>query len=337
MTTQDPNYPAATGPVVVAMLTYKRPDDLAEAIPQILQHTAAARPPAVLMVIDNDPAGSAADAVGAFADDGVRYVNETTPGIAAARNRAIDEVAADSLLIFIDDDERPCEGWLDLMLATYGRFQSAAVVGPVVSEYEIEPEEWIRVGRFFDRRRLPTGTEVDVAATNNLLLDLSQVHQLSLRFDEKFGQSGGSDTLFTRQLVRRGGAMIWCDEAVVIDKVPAGRLTRRWVLHRAFRSGNSWVRTSLALEASAWARLVVRLKATGIGGVRIAGGLSRVVLGLVTRSTGSRVRGIRTMARGGGMAAGAVGYVYQEYRRKAAVTPEPITAPKDTAVHRAAG
>ena len=36
-------------------------------------------------------------------------------------------------------------------------------------------------GRFFNRRRLPTGTEVDVAATNNLLLDLIQLHELGLR------------------------------------------------------------------------------------------------------------------------------------------------------------
>jgi succinoglycan biosynthesis protein ExoM len=323
VTTEQPIESTGNPPVVVAMLTYKRPADLAEAIPQILRHTAATTPPTTLMVVDNDPAGSAADAVAAFAADGVVYVNETTPGIAAARNRAIDEVAADTLLIFIDDDERPLDDWLTLMLATYQEYRSAAVVGPVISDYEVEPEEWIAAGRFFDRRRLRTGTAVDVAATNNLLLDLAQIHRFGLRFDEKFGQSGGSDTLFTRQLVRRGGQLIWCDEAIVIDKVPASRLTRRWVLHRAFRSGNSWTRTSLELAGSARQRLLVRLQTTGIGSLRLAGGLARAVRGLVTRSTGQRVRGIRTMARGAGMASGAFGYVYHEYRRK----PAAVTAP----------
>ncbi|MEO7377263.1 MAG: glycosyltransferase, partial [Nakamurella sp.] len=202
---------APVQPVVVVMLTYCRPDDLVEALPRILCHTEAAG--AALMIVDNDPEGSATSSMVAFGDR-VVYVNETRPGIAAARNRALDEAPADALLIFIDDDERPTEGWLERMLATFEEHRSAAVVGPVISEYEVEPDLWVAAGRFFDRRRLPTGTSVDVAATNNLLLDLTQVHSYGLRFDEAFGASGGSDTLFTRRLVKAGGRMIWCDEAV---------------------------------------------------------------------------------------------------------------------------
>jgi GT2 family glycosyltransferase len=299
------------------MLTYKRPTDLAEAIPAILEHTEQQTPPATLMIVDNDPAGSARDAVAAFVDRGVRYLNETRPGIAAARNKALDESPADALLVFIDDDERPCEGWLTLLLRTYERFRSAAVVGPVVSEYDTDPEEWITAGRVFDRRRLPTGSVVDVAATNNLLLDLSQVHAIGLRFDEEFGLSGGSDSLFTRQLHRSGGRLIWCDEAVVIDKVPVGRLTRRWVLQRAFRFGNSWTRTALVLADSPADRGRVRLDSTIRGLARVGGGAARVAGGLVTRNVGLRARGQRTVARGTGMVSGIFGYVYHEYRRPA--------------------
>lgn len=309
-----------TRPVVVAMLTYRRPADLAEALPRILAHTERAG--ATLLIVDNDPEGSAAATVAAVGGDGrpgrVGYVNETRPGIAAARNRALDEAPADALLIFIDDDERPTEGWLDLLLATWTTHRSAAVVGPVVSEYEVEPDRWVAAGRFFDRRRLPTGTAVDVAATNNLLLDLAQVHAHGLRFDEAFGASGGSDTLFTRQLVGAGGRMIWCDEAVVIDKVPASRVTRDWVLRRAFRSGNSWTRTSLEMASSMPRRTAVRGQTLGIGAARIGAGAAAVLLGTLTRNLARRVRGVRTLCRGAGMAAGAFGYVYQEYRRPSA-------------------
>ncbi|WP_111768327.1 glycosyltransferase family 2 protein [Nakamurella deserti] len=298
--------------VVVAMLTYRRPGDLSEALPRILAHTEAVG--ARLMVVDNDPEGSAEAAVAAFGGR-VWYVNETRPGIAAARNRALDEAPADALLVFIDDDERPTDDWLELLLATYRRHRPAAVVGPVVSEYDVEPDAWVAAGRFFDRRRLPTGTAVEVAATNNLLLDLAQVHRHALRFDEAFGASGGSDTLFTRRLVRAGGRMIWCDQAVVIDKVPASRTTRDWVLRRAFRSGNSWTRTSLELAAPGLRRTAVRGQSLGIGLVRIVAGSAAVVVGAVTGRLGRRVRGTRTVARGAGMAAGSFGYVYQEYRR----------------------
>jgi hypothetical protein len=269
-----------------------------------------------LLIVDNDPAGSASGAVSGLGDPRVQYVHEPKPGIAAARNRALDQCGDRGLLIFIDDDERPAENWLDSLLATQQRFAAAAVVGAVVSEYDVEPDEWIKAGRFFDRRRLPTGTRVDVAATNNLLLDLAQVHAIGLRFDERFGQSGGSDTLFTRQLAASGAALVWCDEAVVIDRVPATRLTRSWVLQRAFRSGNSWTRTSLTLATGRPGRLRVRMSCVGIGSLRLAGGGGRFLAGLVSGSLGLRVRGLRTIARGGGMVAGAAGYVFSEYKRK---------------------
>jgi GT2 family glycosyltransferase len=307
---------AGSKPIVVAMLTYRRPGDLAEAIPAILGHSTASVPAATLVVVDNDPQASARDTVEGFADRGVRYLHEPKPGIAAARNRALTSAPRGALLIFIDDDERPQDRWLELLLATYERHQSAAVVGPVISEYDVEPDEWIRAGRFFDRRRLPTGTRVDVAATNNLLLDLDQVDALGLRFDEKFGQSGGSDTLFTRQLVAAGGEIVWCDEAVVTDKVPAARLTHRWVLNRAFRSGNSWTLTSLELAGSVPQRLWLRSVAAALGLVRVVGGASRFVLGTLTGSIGHRARGHRTIMRGAGMVAGIFGYTYHEYRHK---------------------
>ena len=56
------------------------------------------------------------------------------------------------------------------------------------------------------------GTRVTVAATNNLLLDLPPIRAHGLDFDERFGLSGGSDTLFTRKLAKLGRLMLRCDE-----------------------------------------------------------------------------------------------------------------------------
>jgi GT2 family glycosyltransferase len=302
-------------PVVVAVLTYRRPVELAALLPE-LSRQASVRPAIRVLVVDNDPAASGSSVVAALNDDAVRYVHEPRPGIAAARNRALDEAASYDLLIFIDDDEWPNPTWLESMLDVHDQTASAAVVGPVISEYAAEPDPWIKAGRFFDRRRLPSGTQIDVAATNNLLLDLRQVRAFGLRFDEAFGISGGSDTLFTRELHQRGGTLVWCDEAVVIDQVPMERLTRRWVLLRALRSGNSWSRTSVKLSGSIVDRSLVRLRLTGRGVLRTASGTGQYVVGFVTRNTARRARGLRTAARGIGMLGGAYGYVYSEYRRK---------------------
>lgn len=301
--------------VVVAVLTYRRPDDLAELVPLLREQVGRADREASVLVVDNDPDGGARATVPD--QPWVRYVHETEPGIAAARNRALDEARAQGadLLVFLDDDERPCERWLPLLLERYDVDRPFAVVGPVVSQFTAPLEPWVEAGRFFDRRRLPTGTHVDLAATNNLLLDLHQVDALGLRFDARYGITGGSDSLFTRAAAQRGARMVWCDEAVVTDVVPTDRLTRRWVLRRAFRAGNTWTRTSLDLAPTSAARLAGAARMAALGAGRTVAGGARWAVGVVTRSLPHQARGARTAARGAGVLAGLAGARYAEYRR----------------------
>jgi cellulose synthase/poly-beta-1,6-N-acetylglucosamine synthase-like glycosyltransferase len=301
--------------VVIAVLTYRRPADLAELIPLLVDQALFSDDDVEILVVDNDPDGGAKGTLASYADNFVRYVHEPKPGIAAGRNRALDEAADADVLVFIDDDERPRDDWLQRLLEMYRRTQPAAVVGPVLSSYEHELDGWIRDGRFFERRRHASGAEVTVAATNNLLLDLHQIRQFGTRFDEEFGLTGGSDTLFTRHIVRAGGRLVWCDEAPVVDVVPASRLTREWVMKRAFRSANSWSRTSLALAPTPSSLLVTRLKLTASGLIRIVAGSAQALFGIVVGSRAHDARGRRTLTRGAGMVAGAWGHVYAEYAR----------------------
>ena len=308
MTTSSPH-------VTIGVLTYRRPDDLAALLPTLVEQARRSPIPVEVVVVDNDPDAGAAGLVTDFDREVVRYVHEPTPGIAAARNRVLDEAASSDLLLFIDDDERPVPRWLELMIGTWEEHGAAAVVGPVISEFSEEPDPWILGGGFFTRRRLPTGSAVSVAATNNLLLDLREVRRLGLRFDPDFGLSGGSDTLFTRELAASGGRLVWCDDAIVYDVVPAARLTRNWVLQRYYRSGNSWSRTSVRLTGSRIDRLVTRIRLTVSGGIRVLGGTATWLWGAVARSTPKHAGGLRTLNRGMGMVSGAWGHVYSEYRR----------------------
>jgi len=328
-TTPDPAAPVPGADVrlTVAVLTFRRPDDLDSVLPLLVAQAdsvgtlgVAAR----VVVVDNDPAGSARQrvergAVEALAATdgrvGVEYEHESVPGIAAARNRALDAGRDDELLVFIDDDERPSERWLLELVGLQRRTGAEAVVGPVQSEYAVPPEPYIVAGGFFERRRLASGTRVDVAATNNLLLDLAAVRRWGLRFDLALGQLGGEDTLFTRSIAARGGTLLWCAEAMVTDVVPADRVTRRWVLQRAYSSGNGWGLTSVMLAGRGPRRLVVRLRLTGQGLVRLAGGAARWATGVATGSLGRRARGLRTVLRGAGMVSGAWGSGYREYGR----------------------
>ena len=194
-----------------------------------------------------------------------KYLCESTPGIAAARNRALRAALADELLVFIDDDETPHGAWLSSLLNTHAEFRCAGVVGPVISNFDKPPDEWIRQGGFFERRRMPTGTNVNVAATNNLLLDVARIRRHGVWFDPSFGLSGGSDTLFSRKLSTLGEKIVWCDEAIVFDHVPASRISHRWVLLRSMRYGNSWSRSTLVMLESVAQRSVAR---SGLGNPR---------------------------------------------------------------------
>jgi glycosyltransferase involved in cell wall biosynthesis len=303
--------------LTVAVLTFRRPEQLDAALDAVAArvYECAGRADAEILVVDNDPAGSAR----AVAERGrvvpVRYVVESTPGIAAARNRALDESADRRLLVFIDDDEIAQPGWLGALLDTWEKTQADAVQGRLVTELPDGADPYIVAGGFFDRPVRATGTELPAAATFNLLLDLDTVRRLGLRFDADLGLSGGEDSIFTSLLVRGGGRIVACAESIAVDPLAPERATVAWVRGRAFAQGTVLQNTRLRLAASPVRRLVARL--TGIGGglTRILSGLLRAAAGLATRDLARRARGERVALRGLGVLARSVGYRHRTYRR----------------------
>jgi succinoglycan biosynthesis protein ExoM len=246
----------------------------------------------------------------------IDYVVEPTPGIAAARNRALDESAASDVLVFIDDDERPRPGWLVPLLETWRATGAAAVMGRVISEFDGELDPWVAAGQFFRRRDGDRSAGGHTAAAGNLLLDLGRVRALGVRFDERVGLGSGEDSLFSRELVRRGGSMVWCEESVATDVVPTSRMSRRWVLDRARSHGNAECLIDLYLADGPAARFGVRARNLPRGAVRIAGGGARYLAGLLLHSYRHQARGLRSAHRGLGIAAGAVGRSHLEYARE---------------------
>ena len=92
--------------VTLIALTYQRNADLAELLP-LLDAQARKCPDLTVdvLVVDNDPAAGASALVGSRAwPEIARYVHEPTAGIAAARNRALEETRDADVVVFIDDD-----------------------------------------------------------------------------------------------------------------------------------------------------------------------------------------------------------------------------------------
>ncbi|MCR2814209.1 MULTISPECIES: glycosyltransferase family 2 protein [Microbacterium] len=313
--------------MAICIPTYRRPEDLARLLASLPAVTATAIDEALcrevsVVVVDNDPAGSAADVI-VRTELPLRYLREATPGVAAVRNRALDEARDCDVVVFIDDDETPADpGWLAALLRTRRDHDADVVAGPVRTVVDGVLDPWVVAGGFFaraHRTHLQTGDAISAAASNNLLLDMSFVRQSRVRFDERFGRSGGEDSLFTSQLRARGARMVWCRDAGVLDHLPAHRQSRQHALHRTRGMAAAGVRVSLALaEDSRGRRVGVRARALAAALARMGSGTIRIAAATVSRSQGADAVGRRDLARGLGGIDGLAGRDHAYYGARAA-------------------
>lgn len=309
--------------VAVSLVTFRRPDNLPPLLTELLRQLDEAREllgfdfDGVVIVVDNDPLGSAArPALGL--DPRVRYVIETAPGVASARNRALATAADCDLLAFIDDDELPHRGWLAALVRTGIEHRADVVSGPVQSVFEGPLDPWVEASGTYlrsHRSHLATGDVIVRAATNNLLLDLNRLREWGVTFDARFGLTGGEDSFFSAQLHRCGARMVWCSEAVVDDLVPSSRATRSYNLRRRFSLSNAGGRVEV-LSADGLARLKARLICVSRGMAQIGLGASMVVRGRFGESLELRSQGERFVVGGLGVAAAGLGIAAVPYQRK---------------------
>jgi GT2 family glycosyltransferase len=302
--------------VSVCVVTYRRPVELAALLRSLgmLTFSESRRPRVEVVVVDNDPLGSAGvvcETVGREIRWPVRYLEEPKPGIAPARNRAVAAAEGHAdFIAFIDDDEVAEPSWLDELLHVQATYDADVVGGPVLPRYAPDLPEWARRSGLFERRRLPTGTGITHAATGNVLVRTTLFRELRRTFDERLALAGGEDTHFFLDAALRGYRLVWADEALAHELVPKSKSTARWILRRAFRVGITFSFCERDLNPSA--RTLALRVAKGVG--RIAHGLLLLPPALLS-GRGASLKAMRRICAGAGNLAGAVGIRYQEHRR----------------------
>ena len=307
--------------LAIGVVTYRRPDQVARLLGALarLDDPAPAAVVSRVVVVDNDPAGSARSAVekaAAAMDCDVVYEVEPEPGISAARNRVADLSSDCRLLAFIDDDEVPTPGWLKHLATVRAETGADLVAGPTLSVLPEGVPDWLEAAGVFDRPRLPTGASFAFAMSGNLLLDLRSTAALGSLFDNRFGLTGGSDTHLFMRARSAGLRMIWANEAEAHEYIPVDRANLGWILRRAFRAAS----TVGLCERDIYTgqrRLAVLTVRCGKGMVHALLGAATALRGLIQFRPATVVRGLRRMSSGAGMVAGAVGIRYVEYRRPA--------------------
>jgi glycosyltransferase involved in cell wall biosynthesis len=228
--------------VTVCICTYKRKHLLEPLLDKIEKQFREQPFDGSVVVVDNDRDGSARDSVFSFKETTaipVDYHIEPIQNISLARNRAILNTKG-NVIVFIDDDEFPGEGWLHHLYKTYKEYGAGAVLGPIKPCYEVDPPNWVIKGKLHERESFKTGTAITdsrYTRTGNVLISKNILDHSQAVFDPRFGRTGGEDTEFFRKKIHQRCVLIWCEEAPVYENIPPERLKRSYFLKRALLRG----------------------------------------------------------------------------------------------------
>jgi succinoglycan biosynthesis protein ExoM len=228
--------------LALCIATCKRPQGLAQLLEAVAALEPASEPLALkIVVIDNDPAGSAREVCERFRERlgcPLRYGIEPRRGIPFARNACLLQARDADLFAFLDDDGVPERDWLRQLVSQLLERQVDVVSGPIIYRFPSHTPEFISKSSVFKVQSHATGSPRSVAYTGNALFRRTVLERVNPWFDERLANSGGSDAHFFRRVARAGFAIVWVNEAIVYEIIPASRTNVPWIMKRSFRTGN---------------------------------------------------------------------------------------------------
>ncbi|RZJ00639.1 MAG: glycosyltransferase family 2 protein [Brevundimonas sp.] len=236
--------------VAIIVPTLRRPESLERALRSLFAQTGVGERVSAVVVVDNDPTGSAAATV-----DGLRtaspwplaYVHAPRPGVATARNAGLAASEA-PLIAFLDDDEAASPTWLSALIDAQAQTGADVVFGPITGRAP-DGADWLRpyLERFFGREGpAETGLIDEPYGCGNSLMVRATALPGATPFDTAADHVGGEDDALFAQIRARGGRFGWAADAWVEEFAPAHRATLRYALARAFAYGQGPSQTAAA-------------------------------------------------------------------------------------------
>ena len=267
-----------------------------------------------VLVVDNDPAFPpkiSLENLEGHVPFPVHLIEEERRGIPFARQAVVDHLEdSDAALVFIDDDEIADEEWLGNLVQVWRDTGAEIVTGPVHAVLPEDAPAWGHKSRTFDSwKTYRTGTEVGKAYTNNVLVDRKVLQKVQPAFDTDFRYTGSSDIHFFRRARSMGFRIVWCQEALVHEFVPASRLTLKWILRRGFRNGSGDTISRLKNRRSVGTVLQVLVLAAA----RFGAGIGSITLGSLVSGWPQLIKGIRRVASSVGTLFGLWKVNHNEY------------------------
>ncbi len=225
----------------VCIATYKRPSNLKDLIFSIEKQSMPDGGKIEIIIVDNDPEGSAKDIVNDIKESfkvPILYFDQSIKNISLTRNVAVKNANGDFLL-FIDDDEYADSEWVINLYSTLKEYNADGVFGLVIPEFENSAPDWIRNKEFYYSPVDKTGSRARYTYTSNCLIKAKLLKQFDEPFNVNFGLTGGEDAELFDRLQKEGANFITCTDGIVYENITADRATLSYIFIRFFKGGNS--------------------------------------------------------------------------------------------------
>lgn len=265
-----------------------------------------------IIVVDNDNKSSARSTI----EDSriikpnifnLYYYSYPFKGLANVRNELLKrglETEAD-YLVFVDDDEFVTQNWLYELIHCVESNNAEAARGPVLAFNTTEMPKSIAC--WFKRESFPDNSQVNTFTTGNLIIKASTLVKHNVWFDKRLNHTGGEDTFWGVQLIKKGTKIYWAANAIAYEIIPPHRAGLKWLLMRKYRVACIYTYI-LRIEKQRFAllkKIIVSLIYIIIGSIASIAVIS---------SYKKKYWGLLKMVEGAGGIYGAFGFLYKEYK-----------------------
>lgn len=258
--------------VTVVIPTYNRPESLHRAVESLFWQSLRKDGFRVL-IVDNSREATARfafDALEAAAPDTITltYLHAPEPGVANARNAAMDALVT-PLAAFLDDDQTAPPEWLEQLLAAHDAFGAAVTFGPVLT---LLPDGIDKHRAYFEAffARDPGSRDGYIAkpwGCGNALLDTRQINWPKPWFDTRMNEVGGEDDVLFQRIGNAGGKFAWASAASVNEHPLPQRISLSYTLRRALAYGQGPITLARRANPPRYASILMWI---GIGAAKFA-------------------------------------------------------------------
>jgi len=300
--------------IAICIPTYKRPALLKGLILSIIKYDIDKTlvKNISIIIVDNDIQKTAESTVSELQNtvgDTVKiiYDNYAVKGLSNVRNQLIKLALKEdpTYLLFIDDDEFVTSEWLSEMVKTIQINKGDMVMGPVDSKLDDSVPDYIST--WFKRPDHENNSRVYFIRSGNLIINAKFLQDSDLRFDSRFNSTGGEDSYFGIQMIKKGATIYWAANAVAYEIVPADRSRISWLFQRYYNGANifTYILTVEKLRFKVVKKALVSILYIGIG---------LISLPLILLPLKRRYWGLFKMAEGFGGISGLLAIRYNEYK-----------------------